>query len=126
MFGLFRKKPSPQDEMIADIEQAMLKSFDRIEQAIADPEPLSRNMNVFAAIAAMTGAIRDTYPGVLIEDENIAFALADAHKSGRPADIDGLTGAIAGLVRRCPDRRSAKIDTMTWIIAPKLQAHTEA
>ncbi|WP_299654132.1 hypothetical protein [uncultured Jannaschia sp.] len=65
--------------MIADIEQAMLKGFARIEQAMADPEPLSRNMNVFAA---MTGPIRNAYPGVLIEDENIAFVLADAAPIG--------------------------------------------
>ncbi|WP_370311243.1 hypothetical protein [Sagittula sp.] len=120
MFGLFRKKKSVQDEAIADIEYVLLRSFERIEHAADDPDQMSRRMKIVAALAAMTGALRDTYPNFPIENENIAFALIDANASGHQADSDGLAGAIIDLVKRCPDQRKEKIDTMMWTIAPNM------
>lgn len=120
MFGIFRRKKSTQVAVIADIEFTLLKTFERIQAASGDPDPLPRTMNIVAALAAMTGALRDTYPTFPIEDENIAFALIEANASRRQADIDGLAGAITDLVERCPDQRKDKIDTMMWMIAPKM------
>lgn len=77
-------------------------------------------MNIVAALAAMTGALRDTYPNLPVEEENISFALIDANAAGQQIDADGLADAIIDLVKRCPDQRNEKIDTMMWMIAPKI------
>lgn len=120
MFEIFRRKKSAEAAAIEDIELTMLKTFQRIQDHSANTDNLRRTANIAAALAAMTGAIRDTYPNFPIEKENIVFAFIEANANGPQADLDGLADAITNLVKRCPNQRKAKIDTMMYMIAPKM------
>ena len=117
MFGFLRRRRDLKNA-VADIDDTFLRTFAYLSKAANDPEKLTQRMAVVTALAATMGAIRDVYPGVPIEEENLATALIEAEAARNYADADALVGAVVRLVRRCPDRREARIDTILLILAP--------
>jgi len=117
MFGFLRRRRDLKNA-VADIDDTFLRTFAYLSKAANDPEKLTQRMAVVTALAATMGAIRDVYPGAHIEEENLATALIEAEAARNYADADALVGAVVRLVRRCPDRREARIDTILLILAP--------
>lgn len=117
MFGFLRRRRDLKNS-VADIDDTFLRTFAYLSKAANDPEKLTQRMAVVTALAATMGAIRDVYPGAPIEEENLATALIEANAARNYADADALVGAVVRLVRRCPDRREARIDTILLILAP--------
>lgn len=123
MFGFLRRRKSPKAAAVADIEEVFLSCFQDIREAAKEQFPLQQRFKIVVSFAATIGAMRERYPNFPIEQDSMAVALVQANAEGHDADVEGLIRAAIDMVKRCPDRRSARIETVTWMIAPSLTSN---
>ena len=102
-----------------DLETVFSRTFDRLSAAGRKKETLEQRFDVAAALASCMGALRDTYPGAIVEDESMALAFLEANATGRSADTDALLLGVLQLVRECPRNLNDQVGVVTWLIAPK-------
>lgn len=124
MLGRLRRAFSQQTQpppsaAVEDIEQTMLRAFDLLSDASEDPELLTRRFKAIAALASLMGALRDAYPGLLIEEQSLARGLIEANAAYRYEFADMFLNAIMDGVRDCPAERQARINSVLYTIAPK-------
>ena len=103
-----------------DLEITLSRTFDRLSAASRKEELLEKRFDVSAALASCMGAIRDTYPGAIVEEESMAIAYLEANAIGQSDDIDPLLEAIMQLVRECPQTLNDRTGVVAWLIAPKM------
>ncbi|MBH1974029.1 MAG: hypothetical protein I8H94_03030 [Rhodobacteraceae bacterium] len=113
VFGYFAKK-----RVAADVEKTLQITFSRLLFADKADTQLKRRFDASAAIASCLGALRDRYPGKIVEPESIGLAFLDANAGKKYDDADALLEAILNLVRDCPKRINDQAGVVIYIIAP--------
>jgi hypothetical protein len=108
--------------VVLDLEIVLSKTFERLLAASRYEDSLKQRFDVSAALASCMGALRDTYPGAIVEDDSMALAFLQANATGS-ADADPLLHAIFEMVRSCPRTVNDQVDVVTWLIAPIAAQH---
>lgn len=115
MFGIFkRRQPSPQ----VDITNTMVTSFGHLRALSTNPDRLQRLFGMNARIAAMMGALRDTYPGLPMDDNGPGGTLTQNLAARDNLAGGELADALFELVRGCPNDANAKMNVMIFIMSP--------
>lgn len=102
-----------------DLETTFVRTFDRLLAASRKEELIERLTEVAIALGSCMGALRDVYPGAIVEDESLALAFLEANAGGPLDDRDALLEAILQLVRECPRTLNDQMGVVSWLIAPK-------
>lgn len=118
VFGLFKKKLSPAELARQDIETSMQTAFDVLAEEAKNPDQLHRLFAANARFAALIGALRDTYPGLPVDDHGPAMTLIEMIGTGDVFEAERLANALCDLIRYCPNQKQAKLNVMIFSISP--------
>jgi hypothetical protein len=103
-----------------DIETTFIKTFQLLLAADRRDEQLRKRFDAVAALASCVGALRDTYPRAIVEEESMAMAFVQANVDRPNTEVDAMLEAILRLIRDCPNDKNDQVGVVTWLVAPRL------
>lgn len=103
-----------------DLEVTFLKTFDLLMAANRQQDYLRKRYDTVAALASCLGALRDTYPGAIVEEGCAAMSLVEANVKSADSEVGAILEAILGLVRDCPNNAADRIGVVSWLVAPRM------
>lgn len=118
MLGIFKRRRAPEVDATADITHTMVSAFDELRTLANNPDALQRQFGMNARLAAMIGALRDTYPGLPIADDGPGMELIQASGCNDVFAAAELANSLFDLVENCPNDPNAKMNVMIFILSP--------
>ena len=117
MFGFF-KNNSEVRHTTKGVKVILLHAFRELRGAVSEAEIVQKRNRIFDQFTSLTIALHDEHPNFPLEKSSLSTLFIATYMENHP-DLVACTDAIEKHILGCPEINQAKLEFVTYLLAPK-------